>query len=139
MSLEASLQPLAASLNITPVTLALCIGVLGGFVIAKIFRSGSGKPQTPLTSFQGTARSTFSSQRPATLTGGSVSLTAGGTSVEMDLAFCRELKQILKEGNKIQAIKVFREKTNTDLAAAKTCSTNRSELCARIPRESPGS
>lgn len=121
MSIETSIHPLATALGMEPVTVALCVGVLGGFVLAKLFSSKPPKSsQLTSASLAGTARTTFNTQRPMSITGGSVSLATSEASVEMDLALCSELKRLLKEGNKIEAIKAFREKTNTDLKSAKT-------------------
>lgn len=119
MNLQKSLDPVAAALGTDPITLALCIGILAGFILAKIFKLSGNKAHGHSPNIAGNARMAPAPQRAMSLTGGSISLATNKASVEMDLAFCTELKRLLKQGNKIQAIKAFREKTNTDLSSAK--------------------
>ena len=121
MSIVSTLQPLAAALDMETATFALLVGAFLGFIAGKGMRSNSGKVATADTAMSASnLRNSFGTQPKRTLTGGSVSLATPSASVEMDLELCVELKRLLKSGNKIQAIKELRAKTNTSLSDAKT-------------------
>lgn len=115
------LKSLAATLGISLTNATLLVGVVVGFIIRSVIGSKSNNPTTGTKS-----QSRPSSNSSAFSSNASIqfSTIGGGSAQQSQLALndsqIQEIREFLRKGDKIGAIKRFREISNLGLAEAKS-------------------
>ena len=110
--MEELIQQIASSLGLTATSSALLVGAIGGFLLRSAFKSRSdGEPFNPPS---------VELQRSMVppISGGMHQAQAN--ALELTSQQIAEVKELLRQGNKIEAIKHFRQITGTGLAEAKS-------------------
>src|SRR4051794_11217544 len=115
--MEELIQKIASSLDVSVVTAALVLGFIAGFIFRSLF-SRRNKSLPPMHAARSTSHSNFTDGTAAQF--GSTGMSQPSGSKGLSQQQTDAIRLLLAKGDKIQAIKMFREITNTGLAEAKS-------------------